>query len=487
MVAVQEYRIVLPFTVEEYKIAQLYMVAKFSASESSGGDGDGVEVLKNEPYEENDTRGQYTHKIYHLANKLPSWLVSLVPKKALMLEEEAWNAYPKCTTVLKCPYFNKLRLILETTHLPDRGTTENALNLDAKTVKKRQVEFIDIAMDPVENYVESEDPLKFKSQKTGRGPLQEGWQKTCEPVMCAYKCVTVDVPYWGFGSRLEKFISKNAQRKILLEGHRKCFCWLDEWHGLTMEDVRRMEDETAEALAKARALVLKNNGAQENGGTESEVPAEAEAETTPKMDDHDKVLGSRVSSISRTKDGTGSPRLMRRPSLVGPSVAMGITTMSASDVGEEDGFHLASTAPPLPSPKWKSSSIRNSIPASSEKVTLDNGGGSSESFSSLKDESNWESANGHDDNEVAACVAVLDRAIAWAKARSAKLATQPSRPAKGVVAPIGSPIAGGPEDQGNLIKFENLTGAVTVIDKTMSAVKRRPTTQPKLSHSLTAS
>lgn len=54
----------------QYKIAQLYMVAKFSASESSGGDGDGVEVLKNEPYEENDTRGQYTHKIYHLAKSV---------------------------------------------------------------------------------------------------------------------------------------------------------------------------------------------------------------------------------------------------------------------------------------------------------------------------------------------------------------------------------------------------------------------------------
>ena len=50
------------------------------------------------------------------------------------------------------------------------------------------------------------------------------------------------------------------------------------------------------------------------------------------MDDHDKVLGSRVSSISRSRDGTSSPRLMRRPSLVGPSVAVGITTMSASDV-----------------------------------------------------------------------------------------------------------------------------------------------------------
>lgn len=51
-----------------------------------------------------------------------------------------------------------------------------ALALDAKTIKKRQVEFIDIAMDPVENYVEAEDPMKFKSAKTGRGPLQEGWQ-----------------------------------------------------------------------------------------------------------------------------------------------------------------------------------------------------------------------------------------------------------------------------------------------------------------------
>jgi len=111
-------------------------------------------------------------EILCMYSKLPSWLVSLVPKKALILEEEAWNAYPHCTTVLKCPFFNKLRLILETTHIADRGTTENALKLDAKTVKKRQVEFIDIAMDPVENYVESEDPMKFKSQKNWKGSLR---------------------------------------------------------------------------------------------------------------------------------------------------------------------------------------------------------------------------------------------------------------------------------------------------------------------------
>lgn len=66
--------------------------------------------------------------------------------------------------------------LYDITSLLCRLGTLQALSLDAKTIKKRQVEFIDIAMDPVENYVEAEDPMKFKSTKTGRGPLQEGWQ-----------------------------------------------------------------------------------------------------------------------------------------------------------------------------------------------------------------------------------------------------------------------------------------------------------------------
>ena len=45
------------------------MIAKMSDQESDNDDGDGVEILKNEPYEDKETgtKGQYTHKIYHLA------------------------------------------------------------------------------------------------------------------------------------------------------------------------------------------------------------------------------------------------------------------------------------------------------------------------------------------------------------------------------------------------------------------------------------
>lgn len=49
----------------QYQVAQLYSVAEASKNETGGGEG--VEVLKNEPYEKEDgEKGQYTHKIYHL-------------------------------------------------------------------------------------------------------------------------------------------------------------------------------------------------------------------------------------------------------------------------------------------------------------------------------------------------------------------------------------------------------------------------------------
>ena len=46
------------------------------ASKNETGGGEGVEVLKNEPYDDvpllngKFTKGQYTYKIYHLASKV---------------------------------------------------------------------------------------------------------------------------------------------------------------------------------------------------------------------------------------------------------------------------------------------------------------------------------------------------------------------------------------------------------------------------------
>lgn len=51
-------------------------LAMFSleASKSETGGGEGIEVLKNEPYEKDGVKGQYIHKIYHLKSKSPAYV-----------------------------------------------------------------------------------------------------------------------------------------------------------------------------------------------------------------------------------------------------------------------------------------------------------------------------------------------------------------------------------------------------------------------------
>ena len=43
-----EFRIPLPLKTEEFQVAQLFMVA--SASETVTGGGEGIQIIKNEPY-----------------------------------------------------------------------------------------------------------------------------------------------------------------------------------------------------------------------------------------------------------------------------------------------------------------------------------------------------------------------------------------------------------------------------------------------------
>lgn len=53
-----------------------------------------------------------------------------------------------------------------------------------------------------------QDPRHFKSEKTERGLLQEGWRDTQDPIMCSYKLVTVKFEVWGLQTRVEQFVHK---------------------------------------------------------------------------------------------------------------------------------------------------------------------------------------------------------------------------------------------------------------------------------------
>ncbi|KAH8250713.1 hypothetical protein KR038_000608 [Drosophila bunnanda] len=268
MVLTKEYRVCMPLTVEEYKIGQLYMIARHSLEQSE--EGEGVEVVENRPCEDPvHGKGQYTEKHIHLSSRLPYWIQAICPRVFYVIEK-SWNYYPYTLTgewPLRipphfCSFIPKLNVLIKTKYEDNNGSTENCLDLSEEELKTRTVDHLDIAFDDLspKHYKQEEDPKFYKSVKTNRGPLIEGWRDTDKPIMCSYKVVHATFEVWGLQTKVEDFIQRGI-REILLLGHRQAFAWLDEWHGMTLEDVRDYE---RQKQAETNQKIHNTNGVANN-------------------------------------------------------------------------------------------------------------------------------------------------------------------------------------------------------------------------------
>uniref|UniRef100_A0A670K6Y9 Phosphatidylinositol transfer protein membrane associated 2 n=1 Tax=Podarcis muralis TaxID=64176 RepID=A0A670K6Y9_PODMU len=219
-------------------------------------------ILENRPYTDGPGgNGQYTHKVYHIGMHIPSWFRSILPKAALRVEEESWNAYPYTRTRYTCPFVEKFSIDIETYYISDSGEQANVFNLSPAEKRQTILDPIDIVKDPIppHEYKSEEDPKLYKSVKTTRGPLSEDWIKEHKnnpgryPMMCAYKLCKVEFRYWGMQSKIERFIHDVGLRKVMVRAHRQAWCWQDEWYGLTIEDIRQLEKEAQLMLAQKMA------------------------------------------------------------------------------------------------------------------------------------------------------------------------------------------------------------------------------------------
>ncbi|KAJ1297638.1 hypothetical protein BS78_01G392400 [Paspalum vaginatum] len=267
MVQIKEFRIVMPMSMEEYEIGLSYTIMKMEQQNTNSKEG--VEVLQQVPFEDDKLgKGQFTSKAYHLQSKIPSWMKGFAPASALTVHEDSWCAFPKSRTVIKCPLFSKCSLTIDTVNRPDNGCSENVHDLSSEQLAAREVEVIDIASVSRDYWSKvigapSIDLTTFRSERTERGPLGKGWMDSCRPVMTTYKLVIMDAPIWGLGERLEDCIIA-GERALFLACHRLCFAWIDEWHGMTLEQIREMERQTDMLLKKT--LIKHGKGGSKHEG-----------------------------------------------------------------------------------------------------------------------------------------------------------------------------------------------------------------------------
>ena len=264
-----EYRIPLPVSVEEYKLAQLYRVAQESKANTGGGEG--VEIITNEPFEDSsivDRRGQYTHKIYHLASKVPKLVRMLAPKGSLEIHEKSRNTYPTVRTVLFNPDYMKdgFYIIINTVCKSGIIELKNVFNLDQTKLVLRKIKRIDIAADkfydPNTAGDPQQDPTLFKSLKTGRGPLDKyHWKEKTSlyPLMTCYKLVEIEFKWFGLQKTIEKRLVKFYNR-LFSDFNRRLFTTIDQWYDLTLADIRAIEEKTKRELDRMRSTAGEVHG-----------------------------------------------------------------------------------------------------------------------------------------------------------------------------------------------------------------------------------
>ena len=67
------------------------------------------------------------------------WFRAILPKSALRVEEEAWNAYPYTKTIYRCPFIEKFTLEIETKYQSDGGEQDNIFDLSKAELRTRTI------------------------------------------------------------------------------------------------------------------------------------------------------------------------------------------------------------------------------------------------------------------------------------------------------------------------------------------------------------
>lgn len=283
---IYEYRIIVPCTVDQYKIGNIYMTAKRSEEESKQVKGEGIETVNNEPFQNEKESGIYTYKIMHFKSRIPSFMRWALPDKYCHCHEKSWNAYPHYHTEYSVPGMgDDLIMNVDSYHVPYKNgepIPDNLLELSEEDLAIRKVVYLDILDGkpkpekdrdlthwtcPALNINEEFSTLRLdkkarkekekkekeaakkekkdkKEKKKDSGPESEPPEWTTNfqgEMMVAVKVVKIKFHWRGLQSMVEKFATTSFYHNLFLDAHRAVMSWADKWAPMSLEEVREYE------------------------------------------------------------------------------------------------------------------------------------------------------------------------------------------------------------------------------------------------------
>jgi hypothetical protein len=136
-------------------------------------------------------------------------------------------------------------------------------------------------------------------------------------------------------------------RKTMLRAHRQAWAWQDEYHGLTIDDIRALERETQLALQEKMTKALQES---EGEGTAAVIQGSDAPPTFTAETPVDEVNGEKAGLSKQTEVNTGAGTILGVPSV-----------QSSSSIQHKESLGQISHDSETSTPRKKASAIKSSI------------------------------------------------------------------------------------------------------------------------------
>ncbi|OHT09636.1 Phosphatidylinositol transfer protein [Tritrichomonas foetus] len=250
-----EYRIILPFAIDYYPLADTYMYTR--RMEIGASEGENVELLNDKIYDDEEGTVYYSSHVYHCYNRIPSAMKWLVPKSLSDFREESWTSYPRCWSRFIVDFLGdsfkvdiKTRqhefINLETINSNPCDLTDDELNI-------REIRYIDILQTDPKPEREEWNLDGFSFEEAGIHTLHcyqtenydfmkpPEWIKNYKGKMtlCA-KVIKANISIWGFQTTAEKLVAENMAISIFLDSGRAQVALAEQWIHMSKDDINEI-------------------------------------------------------------------------------------------------------------------------------------------------------------------------------------------------------------------------------------------------------
>lgn len=260
-----EFRVFLPFTLNQTRISSRYTLARRSKEETKGGDG--VEIIEKKDITSENNKGVYVHRVYHIKAHAPSFVRWAIPESYGHVHEYYENCYPNLDTRFMVPGMgNSMTLTNTTRHIAFKNGDEipdNLANLTDSEKEIRTVCYLDLLNGPKSMFGDFNcrgkscekagiHEMVSKDNRSDESKPPSWIQNYDGPMTLCVKVIKFDFQWRGLQSSIEKYVTHTVFHDMFLGTYRAQVVWAEDWYNLSDEDIDAYESSVQEICCSAK-------------------------------------------------------------------------------------------------------------------------------------------------------------------------------------------------------------------------------------------